>query len=521
MLSSNNLTFQTKAISNDTLSQFDTLRLSSCSLQKFPDFLRNQNKLSILELEDNNLQGLIPKWLYNTSIETLGVMLFAENFLTGFEQSPAVLPWSNLEVFVLEYNMLQGSLPIPPPSTKVYRVRQNALTGEISPLICNLSSLYGLGLSNNYLSGMLHPCLGNLSHSLLVLELQSNNFRGTIPETWAKGSSLRVIDLSQNHLQGQLPRSLEHSMMLEYLNVGNNMINDSFPFWLGILPQLRVLVLQSNLFHGAIRSPKSNYTFPKLGIIDLSNNNFFGNLPSEYFLHWNAMKTVGANQLQYMGIDFSGDGWYSGFDYSVTITTKGIKLKYEKIQDVFTVIDFSNNRFDGEIPEVVGNLKELNLLNLSNNGLTGHIPSSMGNLTKLESMDLSQNKLLGEIPPKLLELNFLEFFNVSNNQLTGPIPHGRQFDTFQNTSFGGNYGLCGSPLSKKCGDSKFSPSSPSTFEENQSSESLFEFDWKIVVLGYGCGLVVGVVIGQIVTTRMHDWFMKTFGRRQQTRRRVN
>jgi hypothetical protein len=53
-------------------------------------------------------------------------------------------------------------------------------------------------------------------------------------------------------------------------------------------------------------------------------------------------------------------------------------LKYEKIPDVFRVIDFSGNRFDGEIPFVLGSLKGLHLLNLSNNALTGHIPSSLG-----------------------------------------------------------------------------------------------------------------------------------------------
>jgi len=114
------------------------------------------------------------------------------------------------------------------------------------------------------------------------------------------------------------------------------------------------------------------------------------------------------------------------------------------------VIDFSNNRFEGEIPEVVGSLKGLHLLNLSNNALNGHIPSSLGNLTCIESMDISQNKLFGEIPLQLTQLFFLESFNVSNNRLTGPTPHGNQFDTFQNSSFEGNSGLCGSPLSKKC-----------------------------------------------------------------------
>jgi hypothetical protein len=70
--------------------------------------------------------------------------------------------------------------------------------------------------------------------------------------------------------------------------------------------------------------------------------------------------------------------------------------------------------------------------------------------------------------------------------------------------------LCGSLLSKKCGDFEYLP--PSPLEENQSSESPFEFGWKVVVIGYGCGFMIRVVMGQIVIARKYDWFVKIFGR---------
>jgi hypothetical protein len=197
MLSSNNLTLLTKANSNYTLPHFHTLALGSCNLHKFPDFLRNQNKLSWLELQQNNLQGLVPKWFYNISIETFRAIILVDNFLIGFEQSPLVLPWSKLEILDLDSNRFQGSLPIPQPSIKIYQVQKN-LVREMSSLVCNLSSLEVLNLSYNNLSGMLHPCLGNFSSLLLVLRLRSNNFHGPIPKTWAKGSSLEMIDLSEN-----------------------------------------------------------------------------------------------------------------------------------------------------------------------------------------------------------------------------------------------------------------------------------------------------------------------------------
>ena len=146
----------------------------------------------------------------------------------------------------------------------------------------------------------------------------------------------------------------------------------------------------------------------------------------------------------------------------------------------------------------MGNLKALCILNLSNNVLTGSILVSLVNLTNLESLDLSQNMLVGEIPPQLAELTFLEFLNLSHNNLTGPIPYGEQFSTFQNSSFDGNAGLCGRPLSKQCAISENSPPPPSSFKENQGSEFPFEFDWKVVVMGYGCGFIVGTFVRQII-----------------------
>ena len=115
----------------------------------------------------------------------------------------------------------------------------------------------------------------------------------------------------------------------------------------------------------------------------------------------------------------------------------------------------------------------------------------------------------------LAQLTFLEWFNVSHNNLTGSIPQGKQFNTFENSSFEGNLGLCGNPLSKICWVSDSSPPPPSISKQSQDSTgSLFEFGWKIVLVGYGFGLIVGMIIGNIVASKKYDWLIKTFGMRQ-------
>ncbi|MBA0640508.1 hypothetical protein Goklo_023438, partial [Gossypium klotzschianum] len=438
-----------------------------------------------------------------------------------FDQPTVVPQWINLRELNLGSNKLQGSLPIPPASIYHYFISNNLLKGEISSGICNPTSITVLDLSNNSFSGMLPPCLGNLSKSLSVLKLQKNNFSGRIPRACEKGSALRMIDLSQNQLNGRIPRSLVNCNMLGFLNLGNNKIEDTSPSWLGRLPELRILILRHNGFHGAVGEPKSN-EFPKLRILDLSFNKLTGCLPSRHFQRWKAMKVVDIGKLRYLEVDVSfavGErSWDSDFSYSMTMTKAGVETKYERIQDFLVAIDLSSNKFDGCIPEDIQMLKALQFLNLSNNFLSGPIPSSLANLSNLQALDLSRNKLSGEIPQELVQLTFLGFFNVSHNQLTGPIPQGKQFGTFENNSFGGNLGLCGNPLSKKCYPEGLSPPPPSLSKKDDGEDSWLQFGWKAIMLGYGSGVVNGLVLGYLFNPMKHKLFVKYFGRKMQNRR---
>ncbi|XP_059446714.1 receptor-like protein 7 [Corylus avellana] len=300
-LSGNNISLLIKpACTNATFPKFEILTLSSLGLSEFPDFLRNQDELGLLDLSHNKIHGQIPKWMLNLSKNTLWALDLGFNSLIGFDKLPVILPWTNLQYLSLDSNKLRGSLPIPPLSVISYSVSNNNLTGEIPHLMCNLSSIAFLDLSSNYLSGLLPQCLGNLSDSLVFLNLHDNNFHGTIPQIFVEGNKLRMIDFSQNRLQGGLPRSLANCTMLEALNLGHNQMNDTFPFWLGILPKLSVLILRSSGIYGAMRNPNRNFDFPNIRIIDLASNDITGKLPSQYFKNWKAMQVGHVKGLVYM-----------------------------------------------------------------------------------------------------------------------------------------------------------------------------------------------------------------------------
>ncbi|KAG2719539.1 hypothetical protein I3760_03G270700 [Carya illinoinensis] len=513
------------ASANASLPKFQFLGLSSCNLNKFPDFVKNQDRLVCLDLSYNKIHGMVPEWIWDTSKLSLEFLCLSNNFITSLGQHPMPLPWTRLLGLDLRSNLLQGSLPIPPATISHYYMSKNSLTGNISELICSLTSIQVLDLANNNLSGSLPRCMQNFGASLSVIDLQKNKFRGSIPQTWTQGTKLRIINFRQNRFQGPLPRSLVKCLMLEVADFSNNKLHDIFPSWLENLPNLKVLNLRSNNFHGQIGASKAGYKFPNLRVIDLSHNGFTGKLPLEIFGNWKQPREfANSDILSYIQVNSSMaqqrylcNSWLYDYNYTMTMTNKGIAVFYEKVQELLKAIDLSSNRFGGEIPESIGNLRGLSLLNLSNNVLTGHIPLSLANLTELESLDLSKNNFSGEIPQQLTQLTFLGFFNVSNNLLTGPIPQGDQFGTFGNNSFEGNSGLCGRPLSKNCEDSNaYLPAPPSiSVDQSQESGSAFEFGWEIlvvVVVGYAFGQVVGVTIGHIVITRKHDWFMNIFGK---------
>ncbi|XP_030471481.1 receptor-like protein 6 [Syzygium oleosum] len=513
-LSSNRLSCRMSS-ANGRHPQLFALGLASCNLSEFPAFLQNQETLNWLDLSDNNIRGEVPFWVWNSSFNSMQYLNLSHNFLTGLDRYYPIDPFY-MYTIDLSHNMLKGPPPEAPPSIMYYIVSNNTLTGALPPWICNLSSAITLDLSSNDLTGVLPVCLGNISESLMILNLKGNNFHGSIPELLVRGTQLTMIDLSDNQLQGQLPRSLANCKMLKFINFANNFIVDTFPSWLGSLPELHVLILRSNKFHGIIDRPISSSTFLKLRILDLSINAFVGKLPMELFQYWIAMKTKTGNYT-YMHKSLQPSAhllytYYGNYDFSMTVIYKGLKWYYPKISEVFTIIDFSCNLFKGEIPSVMGDLKGLQGLNLSNNFLTGHIPSSLGNLTALESLDLSRNKLSGQIPQKLTELGFLSFLNVSYNNLTGSVPRGKQFDTFSNDSFEGNSALCGEFISRKCQNLGGVSEQPSTHQEEDSGSPI-ELDWKIVLMGYGSGLVIGMVIGNAFISWNHVWFKGNARRR--------
>ncbi|XP_024964725.1 receptor-like protein Cf-9 homolog [Cynara cardunculus var. scolymus] len=466
-------------------------------LGQIPDSIGHLQSLTYLDLSSTNLSGEIPMSIGH--LKYLKYLILSNTNLSG-EIPDTIGHLKSLTYLSLSNTKLAGEIPDSIGDLKslyYLDMHSNLIQGPFPPSICNISYLSYLDMSDNRFDGEIPQCLGNSSSNLLMVDLGNNNFHGIIPNTWDDCGVLLGLILNGNSLEGEVPSGLSKCESLRVLDLGNNHLNGTFPHWSANLQHLQVLVLKSNKLHGPIETSSIiKHPFASLEVLDLSQNKFVGHLPRKYFQNFDAMKNRVKNGTEM----FSTQEYLTiGKFYSVTVAVKGSELSFQKISVDYNIVDLSSNIFEGEIPEVISSLNYLIVLNLSRNNLNGRIPYALGNLLKIESLDLSCNQLKGEIPQSLTHITSLEVLNVSRNHLVGPIPDGTQFKTFEATSFEGNPGLCGFPL-PKC-----EHRSARQLEVDGEEES--GFTWKVVMLGYGCGTLLGFGMGyMMLSTGRPKWF---------------
>ncbi|EMS60645.1 Leucine-rich repeat receptor protein kinase EXS [Triticum urartu] len=305
---------------------------------------------------------------------------------------------------------------------------------EMSSSLAALQQLRYLDLSWNDFNGASIPASMGSLENLRYLNLSMSDFSGTIPSQLGNLSNLKYLDVGgdNNSLQAVDLAWLSRLSLLTYLDLSYADLSDVRD-WVHVvnpLSSLKVLYLQYcglSLTNTVPASSKSNLTH--LQVLDLSYNWFNTSLEQNWFF-WD-MKSLKELHLSYCE-------WHGPIPEKLGNMT------------ALQVIDFSGNGLVGLIPSNLENLCNLEVLNLDynninasigefmdrlprcswskiqvlsmyNTNLTGKLPIWIGNMTSLSVISASQNMITGTVPMGVGALGNLTVLDLSNNKLDGVL----------------------------------------------------------------------------------------------------
>ncbi|XP_027111974.2 uncharacterized protein [Coffea arabica] len=421
---------------------------------ELPHELIRLRRLQVLRLGINRLSGNIPSWV--GSFQQLRHFSLKNNSFTGFI-SPSISNMSKLETLILQVNSLQGAIPMEIGKLKKLKriaLDYNQLSGFLPLGMFNISSLEVIALQNNSLSGSLPSSICPRLHGLTWLDLGVNKLSGVIPPSLSECSKLQVLRLGGNKLSGVIPEGFGNLTALVDLRLTSNKLIGSIPHEFGRLKHLEILALDFNSLTGSI--PAQIFNLSTLQVLDLSNNPLSGRLPSStgyglinlegLYLFSNEFDGVipasisNASKLTILGFAanrFSGPVPNSLGSLRLLrklylddnhLTTEPSSRELGFINYLTNCkhlehLSFGDNPLHGFLPMSVGNLStSMEGFYAYGCGIKGSIPDTIGNLSRLFILNLHGNHLSGPVPSTMKYLQNLQALGLDDNQLSGSIP---------------------------------------------------------------------------------------------------
>ncbi|XP_052200835.1 receptor kinase-like protein Xa21 isoform X1 [Diospyros lotus] len=405
----------------------DILSIQKASLTgSIPSQIFNASATKIIDLYDNQLSGYLPSslglWLPN-----LEKLYLRQNRLSGIIPS-SIGNASKLTILDLTTNSFTGSIPNTVGNLRLLQrlfVSENNLTRESSTLelrfftcLENCRNLELLAISLNQFNGILPASFGNLSRSLRLLQAFGCKIKGNIPSGIGNLSSLEGIFLDNNELTGLIPRTIGRLQHLDRLYLEHNKLEGFIPNDLCLLNNLGDLYLSGNNLYGQI--PSCLGELNSLRSLYLDSNNLTSAMPSTL---WSLKDLVGLNLSTnslsgYISADVEHMKVMTQLDLSWNQLSGYIPYTIGGAQTL-QILSLAHNNLQGPIPESLGRLINLEFLDLSSNNLSGSIPTSLEALRYLQHLNVSFNRLQGNIPTGGLFANFTAKSYMNNYGLCG------------------------------------------------------------------------------------------------------
>ncbi|PQM33480.1 putative inactive leucine-rich repeat receptor-like protein kinase [Prunus yedoensis var. nudiflora] len=118
-----------------------------------------------------------------------------------------------------------------PNESKVLNIKLSnlGLKGQFPRGVENCTSLTGLDLSRNRLSGDLPHDIDRILTFVTSLDLSSNSFSGPIPAKLFNCSYMNVLKLDNNQFSGNIPAEANQLTRLRTFSVANNLLSGQVP----------------------------------------------------------------------------------------------------------------------------------------------------------------------------------------------------------------------------------------------------------------------------------------------------
>ncbi|CAN4113866.1 unnamed protein product [Withania somnifera] len=210
----------------------------------------------------------------------------------------------------------------------------------------------------------------------------------TVVDFWDFGNSTRCCNLvGVTCFSGRVVK----------LELEKRRLNGKLSESIGNLDQLRTLNLSHNFLKGTV--PFTLLHLPKLEVLDLSNNDFFGLFPN----------SINLPSLQVLNIS---DNSFGG-PVPVGICENSTRV---------SVVKMGVNYFNGSLPARIGNCDSLELFCVASNLLSGSLPDELFELPRLAVLSLQENRLSGQLSGKIGNLSNLVHLDICSNEFSGDIP---------------------------------------------------------------------------------------------------
>ncbi|XP_078182270.1 cuscuta receptor 1-like isoform X2 [Carex rostrata] len=371
--------------------------------------------------------------------------------------------WSNLtklEILDLSYNSLNGSiiynLASVPSLRKLY-LSDNLINNSLPNFKgfqywSNLTKLEMLDLSFNQLDISMIPSLAQVSSLReLYLDNTCNMMGGSFPVKELSALNLEVVSLNGCIYYESSPLDLGHWTSLKALSLSNNGLNDDTFQLEGLcrLKNIEELDLSSNNFIGNLPSCMRNLSSLKL--VDLSDNDLEINFPSIFerlsslrYLRLSNNKIEGnlsiGSFFNHSNFEVLGLSTRASSNFQVGVVNLPFQLQVLELancildmeltflysQHKLQVLDLSNTHSRGPLSAVwllLENNTNLIKLDLHKNFFTGPLQLPFLIHEKLLYLDISDNHLGGGLPANITtKLPNLESLNLSKNYFHGPLP---------------------------------------------------------------------------------------------------